>query len=213
MKARKVKVCGMRDPENIRGVLEAAPEYLGYIFYPKSKRFVGERPDSSIFSLVPESTQKVAVFVNEELEKVLAICRNFQLQVAQLHGQESPAYCQQVRQAGLTVFKAFSVDDQFDFSVLKAYESVVDYFLFDTKGKLPGGTGLKFNWDILKNYTLKVPFLLSGGIGPDDVETLSQLKHDQLFAFDINSGFELEPALKDVGQVKVFISQIRKNSI
>ncbi len=203
----------MRDPENIRGVLEAAPEYLGYIFYPKSKRFVGENPDSSIFSLVPESTQKVAVFVNEELEKVLAICRNFQLQVAQLHGQESPAYCQQVRQAGLTVFKAFSVDDQFDFSVLKAYESVVDYFLFDTKGKLPGGTGLKFNWDILKNYTLKLPFLLSGGIGPDDVEALSQLEHDQLFAFDINSGFELEPALKDVGQVKVFISQIRKNSI
>lgn len=203
----------MRDPENIRGVLEAAPEYLGYIFYPKSKRFVGESPDSSIFSLIPESTQKVAVFVNEELEKVLAICRNFQLQVAQLHGQESPAYCQQVGQAGLTVFKAFSVDDQFDFSLLKAYESVVDYFLFDTKGKLPGGTGLKFNWDILKNYTLKVPFLLSGGIGPDDVETLSQLKHDQLFAFDINSGFELEPALKEVGQVKFFISQIRKNSI
>ena len=202
----------MRDPENIRGVLEADPEYLGYIFYPKSKRFVGENPDSSVFSMVPESTKKVAVFVNEELDKVRAICSTFHIEVVQFHGNESPEDCQTLKHEGLTVFKAFSVDEQFDFSVLKAYESTADYFLFDTKGKLPGGTGLKFNWDILRNYQLEVPFLLSGGIGPNDVEALTQFKHDQLFAFDINSGFELEPALKDVDQVKDFISQIRKNT-
>ena len=199
----------MRNPENIQDVLTAAPNYLGYIFYPKSKRYVGENPNPDIFERMPASTQKVAVFVNEDLEKVRSICQNYHIEVAQFHGNESPEYCQQVRQSGLLVFKAFSVDQQFDFLQLEEYQDAVDFFLFDTKGKVPGGTGLKFDWEILKNYQLAVPFFLSGGIKPGDVDALRIFNHPQLVALDINSGFELEPALKNVTKVRTFINQIR----
>lgn len=213
MKALKLKVCGMRDPDNIRGILDSNLDYIGYIFHPKSKRYVGEQPDPTIFEQVPVATDKVAVFVNEELEKVIDRCKRFKIEVAQLHGSESPEYCQTVQNAGLVVFKAFAIDEQFDFSSLKKYLGTVNYFLFDTKGKLPGGTGLKFNWEILKQYYLEVPFFLSGGIGPDDLEAVLDFNHEQLFALDINSGFELQPALKDVQKVRKFINQIRKSSI
>jgi phosphoribosylanthranilate isomerase len=213
MRTLKIKVCGMREPENIREVLQASPDYLGYIFHPKSKRFVGEDPKPEIFSLVPKSTQKVGVFVNEDLEKVRTICANFNLEVAQLHGNESPEYCHVLKENGLQVFKAFSVGKEFDFSLLENYIGTIDYFLFDTKGKLPGGTGLKFNWDILESYTWPVPFILSGGIKPGDVEALSIFNHKQLYALDINSGFEINPAEKDSEKVIEFISQIRKSAI
>jgi phosphoribosylanthranilate isomerase len=209
MKALKIKVCGMREPENILDVCTAKPDFIGYIFHPGSKRYVGENPDPEIFSSLPEQTKKVAVFVNEDLEKVISICKKFQIDVAQLHGSESPEYCQSIRNNGLIVFKAFSVDEQFDFIQLEKYKTAVDCFLFDTKGKLPGGTGLKFNWDLLKQYELNVPFLLSGGIGPNDVEPLSRFQHKQLFGIDINSGFETNPGMKDAVKVIKFISEIR----
>ncbi|MGQ8337117.1 phosphoribosylanthranilate isomerase [Sunxiuqinia sp. A32] len=208
-KELKIKVCGMRDPENIQGVLKALPDFLGYIFYPKSKRFIGNQPDAVIFDTVPRSTQKVGVFVNEDIKQVISLCREYNLQVAQLHGNESPEYCQDVSNEKITVFKAFSLNEEFDFSVLPSYSKCVDYFLFDTKGKLPGGTGLKFNWEILDQYQLEVPFFLSGGIGPDDVTAIKKLNHSQLFGLDINSGFEVEPALKDVEAVRKFIQEIR----
>lgn len=213
MKTLKIKVCGMRGPENIREVMLASPDYLGYIFYPKSKRFVGEAPNPEIFSLSSGSTQNVGVFVNENLEKVRTICANFGLEVAQLHGCESPEYCLALKEGGLQVVKAFSVDEHFDFRQLENYVGAVDYFLFDTKGKLPGGTGQKFNWNLLQNYQLPVPFFLSGGIKPADVEALSVFNHKQLYALDINSGFEINPAEKDIEKVNKFISQIRKSAI
>ncbi|TDO03934.1 phosphoribosylanthranilate isomerase [Sunxiuqinia elliptica] len=199
----------MRQPDNIRGVLAAEPDFIGYIFYPKSKRYVGENPTMEIFDLVPESTQKVAVFVNETVEQVQRICKHFTIVFAQLHGNESPEYCRQIKDAGIWVIKAFAVDQNFDFKSLNAYQAEVDYFLFDTKGKLPGGTGLKFDWSVLENYQLSVPFLLSGGIGPDDEVALNAFAHEQLVGLDINSGFELEPALKDEQKVKAFVEAIR----
>ncbi len=199
----------MRAPENIDAVCASMPDYLGFIFYSKSKRYVGEEPDESIFNRVPSSIKKVGVFVNEEQDKVISLCRRFKLEVAQLHGNEPPEYCREIRDAGLTVFKAFSLDDNFDFSRLVDYTSSTDYFLFDTKGKLPGGTGEKFNWEILNRYTGTLPFLLSGGIGPDDAEAIKKISHPQLVALDINSGFELEPALKDAQKVATFIQKIR----
>ena len=211
MKNLKIKVCGMRDPENISGVADALPDFMGFIFYPKSKRFVGT--DFSIESLktIPESVKKAGVFVDELPEKVLEICQDLKLQVAQLHGGESPEYCRQIRNSGLTVFKAFSVDEQFDFEKLKAYSGVCDYFLFDTKGHLPGGTGQKFNWQLQENYKGEVPFFLSGGIGPDDLEAIKHFSHPRWHGIDINSGFELAPALKDVEKVNQFIFKIRNN--
>ncbi len=209
MGAIKIKVCGMRDPENISGVIKALPDYLGFIFYPKSKRFVGFEPSPEVLAEIPVSVKKVGVFVNETLEKVMEICQSWNLDIAQLHGQETPEYCRQIRNSGITVFKAFSVDEQFDFELLETYSGECDYFLFDTKGRLPGGTGQKFNWQLLENYKLNVPFFLSGGIGPDDLNTISEFSHPQLFGIDINSGFEISPALKDVEKVKKFIAKIR----
>jgi phosphoribosylanthranilate isomerase len=208
----KIKVCGMRDPENISGVVAEQPDYLGFIFYPKSKRFVGFEPPMDVLSIVPDSVKKVGVFVDEAPEKVLEIYRNWKLNVIQLHGHETPDYCRQIRNSGITVFKAFPVDESFNFESLKAYSGVCDYFLFDTKGLLPGGTGQKFNWQLLENYTGNVPFFLSGGIGPEDLEAIQNFQHSQFFGIDINSGFEISPALKDVEKVKSFISAIRNSN-
>lgn len=202
----------MRDPENISGVVAALPDYLGFIFYPKSKRFVGSDFSAETLKSVPESVKKVGVFVDELQEKVIGTCKNLNLQVAQLHGSESPEQCSVIHRSGLTVFKAFSIDESFDFSMLTDYSGVCDYFLFDTKGHLPGGTGQKFNWQLLEKYQGEVPFLLSGGIGPDDLEAIRHFGHPRWRGIDINSGFEIEPALKDIEKVKYFISEIRKSN-
>jgi len=200
----------MRDPENVSGMVAALPDYMGFIFYPKSKRFVGFEPSSELLSAVPDSIKKVGVFVDETPEKVLETIQNWDLDVVQLHGYETPEYCKQIQDSGITVFKAFSVDESFDFSSVNAYSGVCDYFLFDTKGQLPGGTGQKFNWQLLENYKGDIPFFLSGGIGLDDLEAVLSFRHPQLFGIDVNSGFEISPALKDVEKVRTFISGIRK---
>ena len=199
----------MRDPENITGIVETAPDFLGFIFYPKSKRYVGENPALATFDQMPESISRAGVFVNENQGKVIETCKTFGLEIAQLHGPESPEYCKQVQQAGIIVFKAFSIDDSFDFETVKPYANVVDYFLFDTKGKLPGGTGQKFDWGILSEYELDVPFFLSGGISPDDLNSIKEFKHSALYGIDLNSGFEIEPAMKDVAKVKGFVQEMR----
>lgn len=209
MNELKIKVCGMRDPENISGVVAALPDFLGFIFYPKSSRFVGADFSAEQLNAIPENIQKVGVFVNELPEKVMEICKRLNFQVAQLHGTESPEYCRQIKASGLIVFKAFSVDDSFDFGQLSGYNDVCDYFLFDTKGHLPGGTGRKFNWELLKNYDGPVPFFLSGGIGPNDLEAIRNFEHPRWRGLDVNSGFEIAPALKDVAMVRKFITEIR----
>ena len=197
----------MRDPDNISGVVAALPDFIGLIFYSKSKRFVGSYVE--VLDIIPQTVIKVGVFVDETLLNVLNICQNWNLNVVQLHGHESPEYCMNIQKSGLTVFKSFSVDEQFDFETLSAYSRVCNYFLFDTKGLQPGGSGLKFNWQLLDNYKGDVPFFLSGGIGPGDMESIMNFRHPMLTGIDINSGFEISPALKDVRKVKKFITEIR----
>lgn len=213
MNELKIKVCGMRDPENVSGVVAARPNFIGFIFYPPSKRFVGLKPVPEILDVIPDSVKKVGVFVDETPEKVLDIYRNWKLDVVQLHGHETPDYCRQFQSLGVTVFKAFSVDESFDFATLEAYSEGCDYFLFDTKGQLPGGTGQKFNWQLLKNYKGLIPFFLSGGIGPDDLEAIRNFEHPRWRGIDINSGFEISPALKDIEKVKNFIFEIRNTKL
>lgn len=202
----------MRDPENSSGVAVALPDFMGFIFYPKSKRFVGFEPVPEILKVIPDSVKMVGVFVDETMDQVFEISQRWNMDVVQLHGNESPEYCQKIQDSGVTVMKAFSVDEQFDFEKLKSYSGMCDYFLFDTKGKLPGGTGQKFNWALLEKYKGEVPFFISGGIEPDDLEDIRNFTHPQCFGIDINSGFEISPALKDVEKVKKFIIEIRSLS-
>lgn len=208
----KIKVCGMRDPVNIAEVVAGlSPDYLGFIFYPRSKRFVGLRPLPEVLAVVPDSVKKVGVFVDETLETLMEVSEQWNLEAVQLHGKESAEYCEQLKLKGLIVLKAFSVDESFDFATLEAYGPSCDFFLFDTKGLLPGGTGNKFNWQLLSNYQLYKPFFLSGGIGPGDLNAIRELNHPQLSGIDLNSGFEISPALKDVSSIRKFISEIRNN--
>lgn len=206
----KIKICGMRDPENIGQVCEAGPDFLGFIFQRESSRYIGKYPEPSIFDRVPSHILKVGVFVNEEIGSLTRLCKKYNLYAAQLHGNETPEYCQVIKEKGMTAIKAFSLHDTFDFGILESYAGAADFFLFDTKGHLRGGTGLKFNWQILDRYRLQVPFFLSGGIKPEDTEELKKLTHPQLYTIDINSGFETAPALKNAGKVKTFIEEIRR---
>lgn len=200
----------MRESENIRQLIDLKPDYIGYIFYPKSKRYVGDEPDESIFSIVPDSVNKVGVFVNEQLETVIKKLRKFNLQVAQLHGGESPEFCSKVMEKSFEVVKAFSVDNSFNFSETDQYTGCVNYFLFDTKTDQYGGSGKKFDWAMLENYTGKTPVILSGGITVTDTETIKKLSYGFVKVLDINSKFETEPALKDISMIRKFKKELER---
>lgn len=211
MSTLKIKVCGMRDPENIRSIGTLSPDYMGFIFYEQSPRYTGKSffiPDD-----LPATVKRVGVFVNESIETMLGISSLYGLQCVQLHGHEPVEKCEQLRSAGLEVIKAFAVDDPFDFSVLKPYQSSVDYFLFDTRGKKYGGNGLPFNWSVLQHYDQQVPFFLSGGLSTRNLEDVFRLTTMNLYALDINSGVEVSPGMKDVREVESFIKQARKKFI
>jgi len=201
----KIKVCGMCDKENIQNLLVLKPDFIGFIFYKKSKRFVTKFPEVEI----PSTIKKVGVFVNETIDEVLSAVEKFQLNVVQLHGNESPTYCKLLKEANLMVFKAFSVNDAFDFSQTEAYQAICDYFLFDTKGKDYGGNGIKFNWQILKNYKGNTPFLLSGGITKIDADEIKKMSHKLFAGIDINSGFEIKAALKNINDIKEFKENLK----
>lgn len=200
----KLKVCGMRDADNIREVAKLSPDFMGFIFYPKSKRYVGE---DFVMPEIPAGIKKVGVFVNESVENILAKASKYKLDLVQLHGDESPALTTKVWETfvlGPTrakVIKAFGIDEQFDFLVLNEYETCCDFFLFDTKTKEYGGSGKKFDAGLLKKYNLDKPFFISGGL--DLAVTPHLLSHvPRPFALDINSKFETEPGLKDISKLK-----------
>lgn len=195
----------MRDPENLEELLQLPIDYVGLIFYEKSKRFV----EKELPKLNFRGKEKVGVFVNESLGFILGKSQQFDFVTIQLHGSESPSFCKELKEKNFNIIKAFSVDDEFDFYRTKEYEPFCDYFLFDTKGKLPGGNGYAFNWEILKNYKGETPFFLSGGINNTHKNILKKLDVSQLHAIDLNSGFEIEPALKDISLLKKFIEDVR----
>jgi phosphoribosylanthranilate isomerase len=205
IKNLKIKVCGMKFTHNREKVEELPVDFLGFIFYPKSKRFVGENTDPGLFT---SAKTKVTVFVDENAFEILGLAKNLGFEYVQLHGKENPKTCQLLKSQGLKVLKAFNLNDSFKFDKLQEYETTVDYFLFDTKSDLPGGSGKKFNWEILEKYHGKVPFFLSGGIGPEDVEDIKKLQHPQLFGIDLNNGFEDEPGVKNVKKLEEFIAKI-----
>lgn len=209
----KVKVCGMCDPLNVREIAKAKPDFIGFIFYPKSLRYVGSEPAKSLFKNVPSDILRVGVFVDVRIKKIFDISSCFDLGIIQLHGNELPEYCFQIKSAGLKIIKGFHITDNFNFEKLKPYMQCCDYFLFDTQTKNFGGSGKKFNWEKLSEYNLDKPFFLSGGIGPEDVELIKTFANGGLFAVDVNSRFETVPGIKDVAMVKTFINEINNNKI
>jgi phosphoribosylanthranilate isomerase len=201
----RIKVCGMKYTANREAVEQLPIDYLGFIFYPESKRFVGNNPDPRLFNT---ARHKVAVFVDGAVLEIIRIAQQFGFEYIQLHGKENPETCRILRDYGLKVIKAFNLNEKFNFSLLEPYESHADYFLFDTKTYLPGGSGEKFNWDILKSYSGSNHFFLSGGIKPEDTEKIRHLYHPKLFGIDLNSGFEDEPGLKNIRLLSEFTDRI-----
>ncbi|WP_438964479.1 phosphoribosylanthranilate isomerase [Winogradskyella sp.] len=202
----KLKVCGMKYLNNMEAVAKLRPDFLGFIFYDKSSRyFNGNLP------YLPQAIKKVGVFVNEDLETLQSIIKEQKLDVVQLHGQESPEYCSQLENA--EIIKVFSIKDTFNFSVLLPYEEVCDYYLFDTKGKLPGGNGYAFNWNVLKDYPSTKPFFLSGGIGLKEVEKLKDFidspASKYCYSLDVNSKFEINPGVKNINDLEKFKNELQ----
>ncbi len=199
----------MKFEKNIKAVAGLQPDYMGFIFYPKSPRnFVGDIPK------VDENIKKTGVFVNASVQDVVEKVKQYEFKAVQLHGSESVAYCQELNSYDLDIelFKVFSIKDEFDFSVLANYEPFINYFLFDTKGKEKGGNGYTFDWSVLKQYPSTKPFILSGGIGVDELAKVKEILQTDLpiYALDINSKFEDQPGLKNIELLKQFFNEIKQ---
>lgn len=205
----RVKVCGMTDPLNVGEIVQAKPDFIGFIFFPRSPRYVGDKPDIKLFSSLPSGILSAGVFLNEDTKKILEVSARYGLDVIQLHGNESPDTCLQLKSAGLVIIKAFNIDTGFSFDALAKYDKACDFFLFDAKGKTAGGNGKKFDWGKLEEYQLAKPFFMSGGIGPGDAGVIKSMADRGLFAVDINSRFEISPGIKDSILVKEFIDEIK----
>jgi phosphoribosylanthranilate isomerase len=202
-----IKVCGMRDADNIEQVRRLKPDMMGLIFYARSSRFVGTEPLPHLTASFAPAL-KVGVFVNETVAAVADIAVRFRLNAVQLHGNESPAECAALRQTGLKVIKAFGISSAADFAQCASYSDCCDLFLFDTRTAGYGGAGVKFDWSILAKYKQDTPFLLSGGISADDAADIRSISHPQLAGIDLNSRFETAPALKDVAKLRRFIADL-----
>lgn len=207
----KLKVCGMKYVENIKQVAKLKPDYLGFIFYEKSKRnFEGIIPD------IDKRIKRVGVFVNEYIEIVVSLAEEYKLSLLQFHGEESTDYIEEIRKylPNTEIIKVFSVKDTFDFKKLEPYEGKVNYFLFDTKGKEKGGNGVSFDWRVLANYNSNTPYFLSGGIGLEALDAIKAFiklpQAKQCIALDVNSRFEIQPGEKSIKKLKEFIKQIKK---
>jgi phosphoribosylanthranilate isomerase len=203
----------MREAENIRAVdqlsiinCQLSIDWMGFIFWPKSSRYVSECP-----CYLPTHCKRVGVFVDADIHEVQQKVAEYGLDYIQLHGHERPDYIRQLRADGSSpaIIKAISISSHDDIATYKDYEGLVDYFLFDTKAQLPGGNGQQFDWNVLADYDGNTPFLLSGGIDPDDAERIRTFIHPQCLGIDLNSRFELAPALKDINKLKEFIKKVR----
>lgn len=198
---KRLKVCGMKVPSNIELVADLQPDYMGFIFYKGSKRYVADLSAHFVKHL-PSNIKRTGVFVDEELRIVVERVLEYGLHAVQLHGTEPASYCAELKALlDIEVIKAFGIDEQFDFSSLEAYSDSVDYFLFDTQTPDHGGSGRTFNWELLKKYVLDKSYFLSGGIDLESIDEINRIKDTRFYAVDINSKFELEPGLKDIDKL------------
>ena len=204
----KLKICGLKEPDNYKEVIELNPDFTGFIFYDKSPRAVD--PSLNPFTLEANSNiLRVGVFVDAPISFVQKAAITYGLNYIQLHGNESVAYIDELKKHNLNIIKAFRIHSTFDWSSLKPFEDLVDYFLFDTETKNYGGSGIQFNWDLLEKYTGDTLFFLSGGIGAEDIPKVKNLNHSQLYAIDINSKVENYPGHKNIDLIKKSIKALK----
>lgn len=213
MKNIKLKICGMKYPENIVEISALHPDYLGFIFWEKSIRNM----DVDSIPKIQPNIKKVGVFVDASIDEIKTKVNLFQLDIIQLHGNETIAFCKELKKLNIEIIKVFSINNFFDFSILKDFIPQIDYFLFDTKGKLPGGNGITFDWKILENYPFEKPFFLSGGIGITEIDGLkSFLKSTaakKCYGIDVNSRFEKKPGKKNKFKLEKFKKLLYENEI
>lgn len=204
----KLKICGLREDENVKTITALKPQWMGFIFYEASPRhFLNAAKPVNMASILPP-IMKVGVFVNANLDEILRIKNLYALDYVQLHGDESADYCRKAQERGIKIIKAFRTDEQFDFSKTDDYGPHVELFLFDASGKEYGGNGILFNWELLNGKRFVRPFLLSGGIGLEQVDALKKFNHPDMMGVDVNSRFEIKPGLKDVAALQLFQQQI-----
>lgn len=206
----KIKICGLREEYNMREIIELSPDFAGFIFYEKSPRYFLNAKNPASVSGKLKGIQKVGVFVNQSLDDINAIADRYSLDYIQLHGSESPRICAGILSRGRGVIKAFSVADPSDLALISEYNEVCNYFLFDTQSQLHGGSGQKFNWEILQQASISRPFFLSGGIGPGDVPEILKFSHPQFAGIDLNSKFESAPGIKDLALLKIFLTELHE---
>jgi phosphoribosylanthranilate isomerase len=198
----------MREPENIRQIAAMNPDYMGFIFYEKSPRCVGS--NFTLPSDFSKEIKKVGVFVNASTAQMELAAEQLSLDYLQLHGDESAEQVSELKNKGYKIVKVFSIGDAFDFQMIKPYEDLVDFFLFDTKGKYYGGNAQRFDWEILQKYNQRIPFFLSGGLSPENMNEINKINGMNIHALDVNSGVENSPAVKNVGKVKSFVDFLKK---
>lgn len=196
----KIKICGLKSPDNIRSVIALQPDYIGFICYPGSKRFIDKLDANWVSGL--KGVKKTGVFVNADIHYVKSAITQYGFEAVQLHGAETPAYCAALANLGVETIKAFGIGEQFDWSILEAYETVVDYYLFDTQSTQHGGTGKRFDWALLNGYTGHKPYFLSGGISAENMAEALHIDDHRLYALDLNSRFETRPGIKDIVLLK-----------
>jgi phosphoribosylanthranilate isomerase len=206
----KIKICGMRDTENILKVSALRPDIMGFIFYRSSPRYAGDMLDAKTLFNLPSSVLKAGVFVNEDEKLISDTVERFKLDMVQLHGDETPDLCRRLNNKNIKVIKVFSMSLENPFSKCSQYTGVTDYFLFDTPATGSGGAGSKFDWKVLNEYDLQHPFFLSGGISPEDTDRIGEIKNPSFSGIDLNSRFEISSGIKNTEMLKNFISDIRK---
>lgn len=214
-----IKVCGMKEPENILRLADLKPDYMGFIFYTQSRRYAGV-PDKDTLASLPSSIMKTGVFVDESIRNILEKVINYNLDAVQLHGAESAEFCLLLRKEldhvqakkHIEIIKAFGLSPGFSFRELEPFATVSDFFLFDTKTAEHGGSGIVFDWKMLEQYIMDKPYFLSGGLSPENIAGISDFKDTNLYGVDLNSRFEIEPGIKDIQKLESAFQIIRKKA-
>ncbi len=206
----QIKICGMKVAENIEEIGNLQPDFMGFIFYKNSTRFVGDNFSTDVLESIPKAIKKVAVFVNESSEIIETIYKIHRFDFVQLHGDETPGFCQELKAKNIHIIKAFAVHEDFNFTILSNYQNFCDLFLFDTKGEKYGGTGQSFDWNLLQKYDLNKPFFLSGGIGLNNIKFALRFQHPMFYGLDLNSRLETAAGIKSTTITQKIIKTIRK---